>query len=198
MTKQEDPMATSANIKSGETGQARGRRLAFASVFVAIAVVISSLTLAATAGARGGVDNSTSLAGTSEWTDQTTAIHGTFSGRLGTGTYAGNLSQVLTGTTNWCGPLCFTVTGEITFSSNRGDFTAVVEPGSLMREQDIASTSFREFVLQLTVVDGTRSYKHAEGELSLSYGSTWTHTVVDGVFVNEINDEGSLTGNPRR
>ena len=97
---------------------------------MAIAVAISSLALAATAGARGGDDRSTSLAGTSEWTDQTTAIHGTFSGRLGAGTYAGNLSQVPTDTTDWCGPFCYTVTGEITFSSNRGDFTGEVEPGA--------------------------------------------------------------------
>ena len=191
-------MRASANIESGETPHARERRSVLACVLAAVAVAMLSLAFAGPAGARGGVDDSTSLSGTAEWTDQTTTIHGTFSGRLGAGTYSGNLTQTWIDTTGWCGPTCFTVAGEITLSSKRGDFTAVVEPGSLMRESSIASNTYRGFVLELAVVDGTRSYRRARGELLLSYDSTWWHSSWGGVIVNEVEDHGSLTGNPRK
>ena len=86
----------------------------------------------------------TTLTGTAVWTGDTYAVQGTFSGGLGHGTYTGTLvgGDVIppTGTR---GPGCQTVSGSITFSSKRGDFTAAVQPGSVVAISEIASHSFR-------------------------------------------------------
>jgi hypothetical protein len=164
-------------------------------LLLSASLVVAALAAATTVAAA----TSTTLRGTSEWSDQATAIHGTFAGSLGRGTYSGTLSHVPTETTDTCGPVCATVTGTITFSGKRGDFTAEVEPGSVVALEDIASHSFRTFTLQLRVTGGTRSYKHADGELVLSYTSTWSHYYDgNGQFVNTIEDEGTLAGNPRQ
>jgi hypothetical protein len=143
------------------------------------------------------------LTGTSQWsTDSgtgatTTTIQGAFAGRLGRGTYTGTLNGGTPYTTADCGPVCEPVTGTIAFSAKRGDFTAAVQSDSVVRLEDIASHSWRSFTLSLVVVSGTRSYAHAGGTLTLSYTSTWTHEFVDGVFINKIEDSGTLTGDPR-
>jgi hypothetical protein len=60
--------------------------------------------------------------------------------------------------------------------------------------EDIASRSFRDFTLTLRVTGGTGRYARATGLLSLTYSSVWTHTVVDGGFVDRIDDTGTLVG----
>jgi len=161
-------------------------------VVTALALVVFLLSAAAVAGTE------TTLTGTSEWSIASTSwpIHGTFEGKLGRGTYAGTLNGGDPFTTTDCGPVCEDITGTITFSTKRCDFTAAAESGSVVALQDIASHSFRNFTLTLSVVSGTRSYAHANGTLSLSYTSTWEHEFVDGVFVSVISDLGTLTGNP--
>ena len=144
----------------------------------------------------------TTLTGTSEWSGPTfeqqttvTHVHGTFAGRLGKGTYEGTLTGGAFFTAPDCGPVCQPVTGSITFSSNRGSFTAVVQPGSNVALQDSASTSFRYFTLTLSVVDGTRGYAHANGSmLTLTYISEWSHPIFVPEPVSIITDSGTLTG----
>jgi hypothetical protein len=162
--------------------------------------------LSATAAAA---SNNTTLTGTAVWTTQsspelglestTTTIHGTFSGKLGRGTYSGTFEGGSPFTTGDCGPVCENVTGTITFSSTRGDFTTAVEPGSVVALEDIASHSFRTFTLMLDVESGTRSYAHADGTLTLLYSSVWSHFFDSETlqFINRIDDSGTLTGNPR-
>ena len=182
----------------GKTGAlTRGR------VVTALACVVFLSATAAVAG------NNTTLTGTAVWTTQsspelglestTTTIHGSFSGKLGRGTYSGTLEGGSPFTTGDCGPFCENVTGTITFSSTRGNFTTAVEPGSVVALEDIASHSFRTFTLTLGVETGTRSYTHADGTLTLSYSSVWSHFFDSETlqFRNRIDDSGTLTGNPR-
>jgi hypothetical protein len=143
----------------------------------------------------------TTLTGTSEWSGPTfeeqttvTTVHGTFEGRLGRGTYEGTLTGGAFFTSPDCGPVCQPVTGSITFTSNRGSFTAVVQPGSTVALFDTASNSTRYFILTLSIVDGTRSYAHADGTLALTYISDWFHPIFDPDHTNVISDEGTLTG----
>jgi hypothetical protein len=130
----------------------------------------------------------------------TQTIGGTFEGQLGKGTYAGSLilGPPYYDTGGLCfGPVCEDVTGTVTFSAKKGEFTAEVRPGSVVALEEIASHSFRNFELDLEVVSGTRSYEHADERLILSYESSWAHyTDPDGQFVNTIEDVGTLTGNP--
>ena len=93
--------------------------------------------------------------------------------------------------------MCEPVTGSITFTSKRGSFTGVVEPGSVVALVDIASNSWRNFTLTLEVVDGTRAYARANGaELTLSYSSDWAHffDFDTGQFIDTITDSGTLAG----
>jgi hypothetical protein len=163
---------------------------------VVIALVL--VALLASPGAVAGT--ATTLTGTAEWSGGTfddpvtvTAIHGTFDGSLGKGTYEGTLTGG-TPVTNACGPVCEPVTGAITFSGHRGSFTGVVQPGSVVGLEDIASHSFRNFTLTMRVTDGTRGYATADGLLSLSYTSTWAHYFDGEKFINTISDAGTLTG----
>jgi hypothetical protein len=168
----------------------------------ALTLVVFLVSAVAVAGT-----GTTTLTGTAVWSSQsdpdvglqatTTTIQGTFDGRLGRGTYTGTLSGGAPYTTFDCGPICEPVTGTITFSAARGDFTAAVQPDSAVRLEDTGSHSSRFFTLTLVVVSGTRSYGHANGTLTLSYASTWTHEFSDGVFVDEIDDSGTVTGDPR-
>ncbi|MGE5273755.1 MAG: hypothetical protein ACM3QU_08340 [Verrucomicrobiota bacterium] len=59
------------------------------------------------------------------------------------------------------------------------------------------SHSFRDFTLVLRITGGTGRYSHAGSLLSLTYSSVWTHTFVNGVYVDEIEDTGTLVGRPR-
>ena len=137
-------------------------------------------------------------------------IEGAFAGKLGDGTYAGTLTAEEPW--NWdfpeCGPSCARVTGTITFSTKHGSFTAALQPGSVVVASDIASHSWRTFLstgtsqmnpLELEVISGSRSYAHADGLLTLSYVSTWSHYYDSdkGVLVNEIVDTGTLSGRIR-
>jgi hypothetical protein len=144
----------------------------------------------------------TTLGGTAEWSGgtvgvpTTTVIRGTFDGKVGKGTYEGTLTGGTAFTTAECGPVCEPVAGTITFSSSRGSFTGVVQPGSVVALQDIASHSWRTFTLTLGVENGTRGYAHANGALTLSYTSTWSH-YYDAealAFVDTVTDSGTLAG----
>lgn len=172
--------------------------VAFAGI---LAVVSFVAVLTASAGVAGTTMSSksktASLTGTSVWSSQTYTIAGTFEGKLGYGAYTGTLNGGPDFTTPTCGPVCEDVTGTITFSAKNGDFTAAVQPGSVVALEEIASHSFRHFTLDLTVVSGTGSYKHANGRLTLSYASVWEHQFVGGVFVSDIEDSGTLSGRAR-
>jgi hypothetical protein len=141
---------------------------------------------------------SAALTGTSVWALKAYTIGGTIDGRLAHGTYTGTLTGGDDFSSGDCGPVCEPVTGTITFSARNGDFTAAVQPGSVVALEDIASRSIRTFTLYLQVVSGTRSYGHANGQLTLSYSSLWSHYFdSDGHFVNTIEDSGTLTGSAR-
>ena len=132
----------------------------------------------------------------------TVQISGTFDGHLGEGTFAGTLVAGTPFSSASCfGPVCQPVTGQITFSSKRGDFTAVVEPGSLLTYSSFhPRNESRFFTLTLEVVSGTRSYKHADGVLTLDY-TIHENRFFDedsGQFVILRSESGTLTGNPRK
>ena len=156
-------------------------------------VALLALSTSAAAGAGRGA----ALTGTAEWSDASTHVHGTFAGTLGKGSYDGALDGGAQFTTGDCGPVCEPVSGSIIFTSKRGSFTGVVEPGSVVALEDIASNSWRNFTLTLDVVGASRGYKHANGAvLTLSYSSDWAHyfDFDTGQFVSTITDSGALTG----
>jgi hypothetical protein len=160
-------------------------------------LVMGVVLLALSGSAAAGADHNAALTGTAEWSDASTHIDGTFDGTLGKGTYDGTLDGGAQFTSGDCGPVCEPVTGSITFTSNRGSFTGVVDPGSVVALVDIASNSWRNFTLTLDVVDGTRAYSHANGAvLTLSYSSDWAHyfDFDTNQFINTITDSGTLSG----
>jgi hypothetical protein len=171
---------------------------AVAGIFAMVAFVAVVVAGAAFAGTTmSSKEKSATLTGTAVWSLQTYTIGGAFEGELGRGTYTGTLTGGPDFTTPTCGPVCEDVTGTITFSAKNGDFTAEVQTGSVVALEEIASHSFRDFTLDLEVVSGTRRYAHASGALTLAYTSIWEHEFVDGVFINEIGDSGTLTGTPK-
>ena len=166
---------------------------------LAAALIAAAATagVARAAGASVPKQKEAALAGSSTWSTSYT-VSGRFDGSLGHGTYTGTLtpgSGVFTTAT--CGPVCANVTGSMTFSTRDGRFTAVAQPGSVVGTEEIASRSFRGFTLSLRVVGGTGPYAHATGRLSLTYSLVWTHTWVNGVYVDRIDDTGALAGSPR-
>jgi hypothetical protein len=159
-------------------------------------VLIGAALLALSAPAS-AANRSATLTGTAEWSEASTHVHGTFAGRLGRGRYDGTLDGGAPFTSGDCGPVCEPVSGSITFTTKRGSFTGVVEPGSVVALVDIASNSWRNFTLTLEVVDGTRAYARANGaELTLSYSSDWAHffDFDTGQFIDTITDSGTLAG----
>jgi hypothetical protein len=127
-------------------------------------------------------------------------VHGTFAGPLGKGTYAGTLTGGTPFTSPDCpDPECQPVTGEITFSGQRGSFTGIVQPGSVVAILAIhPRVATRTFTLTLQVSDGTRGYAHADGLLTLSYTSTLMRFFDDNFnLITTISDSGSLTGSLR-
>jgi hypothetical protein len=156
-------------------------------------VALLALSTSAAAGAvRNGI-----LAGTAEWSDASTHVHGTFAGTIGKGTYDGTLDGGAQFTSGDCGPVCEPITGSITFTTKRGSFTGVAEPGSVVALVDIASDSWRNFTLTLDVVDGTRAYSRANGAvLILSYSSDWAHyfDFDTNQLIDKITDSGALSG----
>jgi hypothetical protein len=160
-------------------------------------VVIGVALLALSSAAAAGADRSATLAGTAEWADASTHVHGTFDGPLGTGTYDGTLDGGAPFTSGDCGPVCEPITGSITFTANRGTFSGVVQPGSVVALVDIASNSWRNFTLTVEVTEGTHGYAHANGSvLTLTYSSDWAHyfDFDSGQFINTITDSGTLSG----
>ena len=149
---------------------------------------------------------SATLTGTSEWPGQFTdpvthtVIHGTFAGSLGKGTYEGTLTGGTTYFSADCGFAvsgCQPVTGAITFSSHRGSFTGVVQPGSFVGIEDFhPRIQSRAFFLTLLVTDGTRGYAHLDGSLlTLTYYSERrVELTEDFQIVITITDSGTLTG----
>ena len=161
-------------------------------LLVLIGVALLALSAPASAANRSGT-----LTGTAEWSDASTHVHGTFAGTFGKGSYDGTLDGGTPFTSGDCGPVCEPVSGSITFTSKRGSFTGVVQPGSVVALVDIASNSWRNFTLTLEVVDGTRWYARANGaELTLSYSSDWAHyfDFDTGLFTETITDSGTLAG----
>jgi hypothetical protein len=157
-------------------------------------VVLLGLSGSAAAGAA---THSATLTGTAEWSDASTHVHGTLAGPFGKGSYDGTLDGGTQFTTGDCGPVCEAVSGSIAFTSKRGSFTGVVEPGSVVALEDIASNSWRNFTLTLEVTGGTHAFAHANGtELTLSYSSDWAHyfDFDTGQFINTITDSGTLAG----
>lgn len=192
-----------------------------------LALVVAAIALPAAAIAGAPAPTSAAAGGTTtltspptptafeqptSWGESSQTLSGTFSGRLGSGTYVGTIEfepfVFPLSDSNLVSPCslaayCTAVTGgSITFSSNRGDFTVEVQPGGLLGEC-FCHPRFdsRTFSVTLLVVGGTRSYAHASGTLSLTYSSSWSHGYVfDGVtltFVSTVEDTGTLTGNPR-
>jgi hypothetical protein len=160
-------------------------------------LVLIGVVLLALSGPASAANRSATLTGTAAWTEASTHVHGTFAGRLGRGSYDGTLDGGTPFTSGDCGPVCEPVSGSITFTSKRGSFTGVVEPGSVVALVDIASNSWRNFTLTLEVVDGTRAYARANGaELTLSYSSDWAHffDFDTGQFIETITDSGTLAG----
>jgi hypothetical protein len=174
------------------------RWILFAAVATAAAAAVAVAGVADAAPLRTALhakDKEAALTGSAVWSDSDFAISGRFDGKLGHGTYTGTLTAGDTRfSTPTCGPVCADVTGTIRFVGNGGRFTAEVQPGGLVQFEDIASHSFRDFTLELRIVDGTGRYSHADGVLSLSYSSVWTHTTINGVDVNRIDDTGTLVG----
>jgi hypothetical protein len=159
----------------------------------------AALVAAAVAGVAGAAVASSpkekaDLTGSSVWSTSYT-VSGRLRRDLARGTYTGTLKPGSTVfSTQTCGPVCAGVTGSITVSTPSGRFTAVVQRGGVVSMEDIASRSFRDFTLALRVTGGTGRYARANGLLSLTYSSVWTHTVVDGVSVDRIDDTGTLVG----
>jgi hypothetical protein len=174
------------------------RWILFAAAATAAAAAVAVAGVADAAPLRTALhakDKEAALTGSAVWSDSDFAISGRFDGKLGHGTYTGTLTAGDTRfSTPTCGPVCADVTGTIRFVGNGGRFTAEVQPGGLVQFEDIASHSFRDFTLELRIVDGTGRYSHADGVLSLSYSSVWTHTTINGVDVNRIDDTGTLAG----
>ena len=159
-----------------------------------LVTIVALLALSGSASAAG--ERSAALTGTAEWADASTHVHGTFAGTFGKGSYDGTLDGGALFTTGDCGPVCEPVSGSITFTSKRGSFTGVVEPGSVVALVDIASNSWRNFTLTLEVTDASRGYAQADGaELTLSYSSDWAHyfDFDTGQFIDTITDSGTLT-----
>ena len=133
--------------------------------------------------------------GSSTWSTAPAAyaLSGRLDGDLGQGTYAGTLTP---GPSVFPTPacVCADVTGGLTVSTQGGRFTAVVRPGGVVSMEDIASRSFRDFTRQLRIVSGTGRFAHTSGLLGLTYSSVWTHTYVNGVYVDKIEDTGTLVG----
>ena len=160
-------------------------------------LVTGVVLLALSASGAGAANRRAALTGAAEWSDASTHVHGTFSGTVGKGSYDGTLDGGAPFTTGDCGPVCEPVSGSITFTSKRGSFTGVVQPGSVVALVDIASNSWRNFTLTLEVVDGTRKYARADGAvLTLSYSSDWAHYFdFDAAqFIDTITDFGTLAG----
>jgi hypothetical protein len=160
-----------------------------------LATTVALLALSTSAGAA--ATRSAPLTGTAEWSEASTHVHGTFSGVFGKGSYDGMLDGGAPFTTGDCGPICEPVSGSIAFTSKRGSFTGVVQPGSVVALVDIASNSWRNFTLTLDVVDASRGYASSNGTvLTLSYSSDWAHyfDFDTGQFVSTITDSGTLTG----
>jgi hypothetical protein len=174
------------------------RWILFAAAATAAVAAVAVAGVAEAAPARPAAhakEKEAALTGSAVWSDSDYAISGRFDGKLGKGTYAGTLTAGSARfTTPTCGPVCADVTGTVTFRGNGGRFTAEVQPGGLVSLEDIASHSFRDFTLELSVVSGTGRYSHIDGVLSLAYSSVWTHTSVNGVEVNQIDDTGTLVG----
>jgi hypothetical protein len=168
---------------------------AAATAAVAAVAVAGVADAAPTRPAAHAKEKQAALTGSAVWSDTDFVISGRFDGKLGRGTYTGTLTAGSDRfSTPTCGPVCADVTGTIAFVGNGGRFSAEVQPGGLVQLEDIASHSFRDFTLELRIVHGTGRYSHADGVFSLSYSSVWTHTTVNGVDVNRIDDTGTLAG----
>ena len=179
--------------------------------FFAIAATLA--VLAIPTAALGGSTTTGTLSGTAEWslsfeggflTIPTITPHGTFAGKLGKGTYAGALTVGDSIAQSFCfyGPDCRSVTGAITFTSRRGSFTGVVQPGSSRSWFSIASNDSLWYTLTLRVGNGTRGFARVGGVLTLTYNSVWWHyygmnETGDVELFNYIDDHGTLSGFPR-
>jgi hypothetical protein len=168
---------------------------------LALAACVAALAAVAVASAAKGQDVNWRLQGAATWTPntvpgiynvQTFTVHGTVEG---IGTYSGTLTAGTYSSTNECGPQCAPITGTITFETKRGTLTTTVDEG-VVSVIVIGSGTYYSFTLTLSIDNGTKSYKHASGDLSLQYGSSLQN---DGYFPCDpspctVQDGGDLTG----
>jgi hypothetical protein len=164
-----------------------------------VALVLATLLVASTGATAPAQTVDWRLSGTATWSGpgvlaQSFAIHGTVEGF---GTYSGTLTAGTYFTSSTCGPECAPVTGTILFSSHKGDLTTTVDPQGLVTVTTIGSGTTYGFSLPLRIVDGTKSYGHTGGTLTLDYASHLPTNQPD-CSVCPIEDTGSLTGQLNR
>jgi hypothetical protein len=171
--------------------------------FAVTALVAFAAALAVVAGATAGKGQEVNwrLQGAATWTPNTVPgiynvrtfdVHGTVEG---VGTYSGTLTAGTYYSTNECGPQCAPITGTITFVTKRGTITTTVDEG-VVSVIVIGSGTYYSFTLTLSILDGTKRYKHTSGDLNLLYGSSLQN---DGYFPCDpspctVQDGGDLTG----
>jgi hypothetical protein len=164
-----------------------------------LALLLATLVLAASGATAPTQTVDWKLAGTAVWSGpgvlaETFAIHGAVQG---VGSYSGTLHAGTYFTTDTCGPQCAPVTGTIDFVTNRGTLTTTVDPQGLVTVTSIGSGTTYYFSLPLTIANGTRSYGHASGGLTLTYASHLPTNQI-GCNVCPIEDSGTLAGQVAR
>ena len=169
---------------------------------VALAALVALLVIVAGATAAKSETVNWTLRGAAEWTPspvtgidnvQQFAVHGSIAG---VGTYSGTLTAGDYFTTNTCGPQCAPITGTIIFVTQRGSLTTTVDPGGVVSVTLIGSGTYYYFTLDLSVVDGTKSYSHASGHFSLQYSSDLRNDAYAPCDPSPctVEDGGTLTG----
>jgi hypothetical protein len=159
------------------------------------ALVLAALLVAASGSTAPAQTVDWRLDGTATWSGpgvlaQSFAIHGTIQD---VGSYSGTLNAGTYFTSETCGPDCAPVTGTIELDTRKGNLTATVDPEGLVTVTTIGSGTTYGFSLPLTIVDGTKSYGHTGGTLTLAYASHLPTNQPD-CPVCPIEDTGSLTG----
>jgi hypothetical protein len=184
-------------------GKKRGReRLMRRIAALALAAFVALLMITAGATAAKSETVNWTLRGASEWTlDPVTGIANVqvfdAQGSIeGVGTYSGTLTAGDYFTTDTCGPQCAPITGTITFVTQRGSFTTTVDSGGVVSVVQIGSGTYYYFSLDLSIVDGTKSYSHASGHFSLGYSSDLRNDAYAPCDPSPctVEDGGTLTG----
>jgi hypothetical protein len=174
------------------------RRIAAIAFTAFVALLMSS---AGATAAKSETVNWT-LRGASEWTlDPVTGIANVQAfdaqGSIeGVGTYSGTLTAGDYFTTDTCGPQCAPITGTITFFTGRGNLTTTVDAGGVVSVVQIGSGTYYYFSLDLSIVNGTKSYSRASGHFHLDYSSDLRNDAYAPCDPSPctVEDGGTLTG----